>query len=73
MHGHDRVEVELGRFHLDRNADQLDRPAGVGTNDVATDDPLVSPSTMSLKNARVSRPAKVVFIGRNIRFVDVDL
>src|SRR5436190_11183890 len=42
MHGHDRVEIRLGRPHLHGDADELDHLGRVGADDVTTYDPVVS-------------------------------
>src|SRR5215467_10257200 len=39
MHRDHRVDVGLGRLHLHGDADELDHFAGVGSDDMATDDP----------------------------------
>ena len=38
MHGHDRVEIRLGRLHLHGDADKLDHFAGIGPDNVAAED-----------------------------------
>ena len=66
MHRHRRVEVALGRAHLDRNGKRLDDLAGLAAENVRAENAIAFGSTISFMIVRSSERIRFPFIGRKL-------